>query len=63
MTINDLSMPESVLRLRMIAGFDGLLRRVTGVTILEENSLHIPGEGFSPGDLLLTDLYLSLIHI
>ena len=42
MTINDLSMPESVLRLRMIAGFDGLLRRVTGVTILEENSLHIP---------------------
>jgi hypothetical protein len=59
MTINDLSMPESVLRLRMIAGFDGLLRRVTGVTILEENSLHIPGEGFSPGDLLLTDLYFA----
>lgn len=54
MTINDLSMLESVLRFRMAAGFDGLLRRVNGVSILEEDCL--PCGDFSPGDLLLTDL-------
>lgn len=55
MTINDLSMLESVLHFRMAAGFDGLLRRVSGVSILEEDSLRIPRGDFSPGDFLLTD--------
>lgn len=55
MTINDLAALEPMLHFQIAAGFDGLMRRVSGVSILEEDGLHIPGGNFAPGDFLLTD--------
>lgn len=55
MTVGDLSMLDPLLRFQMIAGFDGLMRRVNGVSVLEEDSLRMPGGNTNPGDFLLTD--------
>lgn len=55
MTISDLAMLEPLLRFQMIAGFDGLMRQVNGVSVLEEDSFRMPGGNTNPGDFLLTD--------
>ncbi len=60
MTINELSMLEPMIHLRLAAGYEGLHRRVTSAAILEGGER--PQEliqGVQAGDLAVTSLYFA----